>query len=213
MYGAGHVRVLDVSRSGDYEWLQRLPSPQARKDEVLSARMVAHFQANRQVYGTRRLTACLAHEGEQVSRRRIGRLIAEQALRVRTRRKFTPPINSSHGQAVAPHGLRRQFEVAPPESAYVGDITDIWTAAGWRYLAVVIDWFSRAVVGWSMHRWLKAERVTQALQMALHRHRPCPGLIMHTDRGSQYGADRDVQMLRHPGIEGSQGRVILCPDK
>jgi putative transposase len=205
-------RVLEVSRSGYYEWLKRLPSLHARKDQVLSARIVAHFKANRHVYGTRRLKACLAQEGEQVSRRRIGRLMAEQALRVRTRRKFKPTTDSLHGQAVAPNVLRRQFDVAQPDSAYVGDITYIWTAEGWLYLAVVIDLFSRAVVGWSMNRWLKAELVTQALQMALHRRRPRPGLIMHTDRGSQYAADRYVQMLRHHGIKPSMSRKGNCWD-
>lgn len=185
-------RALAVSPSGYYDWLTRPFSAHAQKDQALSAQIVGHFEANRQVYGTRRLKDCLAEEGEQVSRRRISRLMAEQGLEVRTRRKFKVTTDSSHGQ-VAPNILNRQFDVASgvgptltePDTAYVGDITYIWTAEGWLYLAVVIDLFSRAVVGWSMSQWLKAELVTHALQMAIDQRQPHPGLIMHTDRGSQ----------------------------
>ena len=155
-------RALEVARSGYSEWLKRPPSPHAQADQVLSERIVHHFAANRHVYGTRRLTVCFAQEGKHVSRRRIGRLMAAQALQVKTRRKFKPTTDSSHGQAVAPNVLQRQFDIDQPDTAYVGDIPDIWTAEGWWYLAVVIDVFSRAVVGWSMNRWRTAERVTNA---------------------------------------------------
>ena len=205
-------QALEVARSGYYDWLTRPSSAHAQKDQVLSERIVAHFEANRCVYGTRRLKACLAEEGEQVSRRRIGRLMAQQELQVRTRRKFKATTDSSHGQAVAPHVLKRQFDVNEPDRAYVGDITYIWTAEGWLYLAVVIDVFSRAVVGWSMSPWLKAELVTNALQMALDQRQAQPGLIMHTERGSQYVADRYLRLLHHYGIEPSMSRKGNCWD-
>ena len=142
-------RVLEVSRSRYYEWLARSPSQHAQRDAVLSERIVAHFEANRDVYGTRRLKDCLADEGEQVSRRRIGRLMSDHDLKVKTKRKYKVTTDSKHGQAVAPNVLDREFDVDEPNTAYVGDITYIWTAEGWLYLAVVIDLFSRAVVGWS----------------------------------------------------------------
>ena len=205
-------RVLEVSRSGYYEWLTRPPSQHAQEDQVLSERIVDHFEANRHVYGTRRLKECLADEGDQVSRRRIGRLMAQEALEVKTRRKFKATTDSSHGQAVAPNVLERAFDVDQPDTAYVGDITYIWTAEGWLYLAVVIDLFSRAVVGWSMSQWLKAEIVTSALQMAIDQRQPQPGLIMHTDRGAQYVADRYVGLLHHHGIEPSMSRKGNCWD-
>ena len=205
-------RALEVSPSGYYDWLTRPLSAHGQKDQALSAQIVDHFEANRQVYGTRRLKDCLAEEGEQVSRRRIGRLMDEQDLWVRTRRKFKVTTDSSHGQAVAPNILNRQFNVTEPDTAYVGDITYIWTAAGWLYLAVVIDLFSRAVVGWSMSQWLKAEVVTNALQMAMDQRQPLPGLIMHTDRGSQYVSDRYMQLLYHHGIEASMSRKGNCWD-
>lgn len=205
-------QALEVSRSGYYDWLTRSPSAHAHQDQMLSERIRVHFEANRRVYGTRRLKACLADEGEYVSRRRIGRLMAQQDLQVKTRRKFKVTTDSHHGQAVAPHVLERQFDVNEPDTVYVGDITYIWTAQGWLYLAVVIDLFSRAVVGWSMSPWLKAELVTNALQMALDRRQPKPGLLMHTDRGSQYVADRYLRLMHRYGIEASMSRTGNCWD-
>jgi putative transposase len=205
-------QALDVSRSGYYDWLTRAPSAHAQKDQVLSERIRVHFEANRRVYGTRRLKACLADEGEHVSRRRIGRLMAQQDLQVKTRRKFKVTTDSHHGQAVAPHVLERHFDVNEPDTAYVGDITYIWTAQGWLYLAVVIDLFSRAVVGWSMSPWLQADLVTNALQMALDRRQPKAGLLMHTDRGSQYVADRYLHLMHRYGIEASMSRTGHCWD-
>lgn len=188
-------QALEVSRSGYYDWLTRPPSAHAHQDQMLSERIRVHFEANRRVYGTRRLKACLADEGEYVSRRRMGRLMAQQDLQVKTRRKLKVTTDSHHAQAVAPHVLERQFDVNEPDTVYVGDMTYIWTAEGWLDLAVVIDLFSRAVVGWSMSPWLKAELVTNALQMALDRRQPKPGLLMHTDRGSPYVADRYVRLM------------------
>jgi putative transposase len=205
-------QALEVSRSGYYDWLTRSPSAHAHQDQMLSERIRVHFEANRRVYGTRRLKACLADEGEYVSRRRIGRLMAQQDLQVKTRRKFKVTTDSHHGQAVAPHVLERQFDVNEPDTVYVGDITYIWTAQGWLYLAVVIDLFSRAVVGWSMSPWLKAELVTNALQMALDRRQPKAGLLMHTDRGSQYVADRYLRLMHRYGIEASMSRTGNCWD-
>jgi len=205
-------RALEVSSSGYYEWLLRPLSQHEHDDQVLAEQIVEHFEANRQLYGTRRLQTCLAETGEQVSRRRIGRLMAEQELVVKTKRKFRPTTDSTHGQAVAPNVLNRQFNVEQPDTAYVGDITYIWTAEGWLYLAVVIDLFSRAVVGWSMSRWLKADLVNQALQMALDQRQPRPGLIMHTDRGSQYVADSYLHLLHRYQIQPSMSRKANCWD-
>ena len=128
-----------MSRSGYYDWFTRPPSLHAQHDEVLSVRIAAHFEANRQVYGTRRLKACLADDGDHVSRRRIARLMAQQALEVRTRRQFKATTDSNHGQVVAPNVLEREFDADKPDTAYVGDITYVWTAQDWWYLAVVID--------------------------------------------------------------------------
>ena len=205
-------RSLSVSRSGYYEWLSRPLSQRRQDDQVLSERICEHFETNRRVYGTRRLKECLEEEGKQVSRRRIGRLMVANDLQVNTKRKFKPTTDSNHGQAVAENVLNREFDVETPDTAYVGDITYIWTAEGWLYLAVVIDLFSRAVVGWSMSRWLRAPLVSAALQMAIDQRQPLPGLIMHTDRGSQYVSDDYQQLIDQYHMIPSMSRKANCWD-
>jgi putative transposase len=118
------------------------------------------------------------------SRRRIGRVLAQAGLRCKTQRRFKAPTAAGHAQTVAPNHLNREFTVPVPETVYVGDITYLPTGEGWLYLAVVLDLCSRAVVGWSMANHMRAERVNQALSMALCQRQPAAGLVMHTDRGS-----------------------------
>lgn len=160
-------RVLEVSRSGYYEWLERPPSAHSHEDQQLREAIAHYFTQGRGTYGTRRIKRLLAENGRQVSRRRIARLTAEAGLRRKTRKKFRPVTDSTSTQRVAPNVLERQFEVSGPDRAYVGDITYIPTAEGWLYLAVVIDLFSRAMVGWSMAAHRQAELVKEALTMAL----------------------------------------------
>ena len=133
--------------------------------------------------------APVAQEGLQGSRRRIGRVLAQAGLRCKTRRKFKAPTTAGQAQTVAPNQLNREFTVKGPDTVYVGDITYLPTGEGWLYLAVVLDLCSRAVVGWSMANHMRAELVKHALAMALGQWQPAAGLIMHTDRGSQYGAE------------------------
>lgn len=205
-------RVLGVSRSGYHAWQRREPSARKQADQALSAKVAEHFHQGRGVCGTRRLKESLAEEGIAVSRRRIGRLMAENDLQVKTQRKFKATTDSDHGQAVAPNLLERQFDVATPDTIYVGDITYIWTDEGWLYLAVVLDLFSRAVVGWSMSRRLMADLANGALQMALTNRRPPPGLIMHTDRGSQYVAGSYRQLLEAHQLRASMSAKGACWD-
>ncbi len=125
-------------------------------------------------------------------------------------RFYKPRADSNHGQVVASNLLERQFDVDQPVTAYVGDITSTSIAEGWLYLAVVIDLFTRAVVSWSMSRWLKVELVNNALQMALDQCQPLPGLIMHTDRGSQYVADSYLRIRHRYRIQHSMSRQGDC---
>ena len=205
-------RALGVSRSGYHAWRGREPSARAQTDAALSVKVETHFAAGRGVCGTRRIKESLAEEGLEVSRRRIGRLMAENDLVVKTRRKFKPTTDSAHGQAVAPNVLQRQFDVDAPDTVYVGDITYIWTEEGWLYLAIILDLFSRAVVGWSMSRSLKADLANRALQMALEYRQPPPGLIMHTDRGSQYVATSYRQLLEAHQVQASMSGKGDCWD-
>ena len=170
------------------------------------------FAQGRGTYGTRRIKYLLAQEGLVVSRRRIGRLLTQAGLRCKTRRRFKAPTASGQAQAVAPNQLNREFTVKEPDTIYVGDIPYLPTGEGWLYLAVVLDLYSRAVVGWAMAHHMRAEWVNQALTMAICQRQPAAGLIMHTDRGSQYGADSYRQLLTQHGIEPSMSRKGNCWD-
>jgi transposase InsO family protein len=205
-------QLLQVSRSGYYEWLSRPPSAQAEAEQHVEAQVQHYFAQGRGTYGTRRIKYLLAQEGLQVSRRRIGRILSQAGLRCKTRRTFKAPSAAGQAQTVAPNQLNREFTVDVPDTVYVGDITYLLTGEGWLYLAVVLDLCSRAVVGWSMANHMRAELVNQALSMALYQRQPAAGLIMHTDRGSQYGADSYRQLLRQHGIEPSMSRKGNCWD-
>ena len=205
-------QLLEVSRSGYYEWLSRPPRAQAQVDQEVQDKIQHYFAQGRGTYGTRRIKHLLAQDGLQVSRRRIGRLLAQAGLRCKTRRKFKAPKTSGQAQTVAPNQLNREFTVQAPDKVYVGDITYLPTGEGWLYLAVVLDLCSRAVVGWSMANHMRAELVTQALSMAIGQRQPAAGLIMHTDRGSQYGAESYRQLLTQHGMQPSMSRKGNCWD-
>jgi transposase InsO family protein len=184
----------------------------AEANQQLRDKVACYFAQGRGTYGTRRIKSLLAKEGLVVSRRRIGRLLTQAGLRCKTRRTFKAPTAAGHAQMVAPNQLNRAFTVPKPDTVYVGDITYLPTGEGWLYLAIVLDLYSRAVVGWSMANHMRVELVTQALSMALGRRHPAAGLIMHTDRGSQYGADRYRQLLARHGIQSSMSRTGDCWD-
>jgi putative transposase len=205
-------QLLEVSRSGYYEWLSRPPRAQAQVDREVQDKIQRYFAQGRGTYGTRRIKHLLAQDGLQVSRRRIGRLLAQAGLRCKTRRTFKAPKTSGPAPTVAPHQLNREFTVQAPDKVYVGDITYLPTGEGWLYLAVVLDLCSRAVVGWSMANHMRAELVTQALSMAIGQRQPAAGLIMHTDRGSQYGAESYRQLLTQHGMQPSMSRKGNCWD-
>ena len=172
----------------------------------MEAKVKHCFAQGRGTYGTRRSKYRLAQEGFQVSRRRIGRVLAQAGLRCTTRRRCKAPIAAGQAQTGAPNQLNREFTVQAPDTVSVGDMTYLPTGAGWLYLAVVLDLGSRAVVGWAMADHMWAELVHQALAMAICQRRPAAGLILHTDRGSQDGADRPRQLLVQQGRQPRMSR-------
>jgi putative transposase len=205
-------QLLEVSCSGYYEWRGRPPRPLGEAEQQVQAKIQQYFTQGRGTYGTRRIKHLLAQEGLQVSRRRIGRMLAEAGLQCKTRRRFKAPTAAGQAQTVAPNQLNREFTVQTPDTAYVGDITYLPTGEGWLYLAVVLDLCSRAVVGWSMANHMRADLVNHALEMAICQRQPAVGLIMHTDRGSQYGADSYRRLLTHHGVQPSMSRKGNCWD-
>jgi len=205
-------RVLQVSRSGYYEFLKRPPSCRNLEDDELRPLVKVAFEKGRKNYGTRRIKRDLKKQDVIVSRRRIGRLMREENLHVQTKRKFKATTNSKHDKPIAPNLLKRDFTANTPDVAYVGDITYIPTREGWLYLAVVIDLFSRTVVGWSMGPRMKAELVNDALLMAIWKRKPGKGLIFHSDRGSQYASDSYRQILATHGAVASMSKKADCWD-
>lgn len=205
-------RVLEVSSSGYYAWCQRLPSQHSRDDAHLAQAVQKAFQANRQVYGSPRIHADLKEQGRRCARKRVARLMRELGLTARRPTHRTITTKSEKGAQVAENLLQRDFSADQPNTKWVTDTTYIWTSEGWLYLAIVLDLFSRMVVGWSMAAIQDAMLVEQALQMALARRRPQAGLLHHSDRGSIYTSESYQAILQQEGIDVSMSRTGNCYD-
>jgi putative transposase len=206
-------RVLRVSRSGFYAWLNRAPSQRRQRALTLIGRIRSSHAASRGTYGSPRVTADLNAQGVRACRNTIAKYMRENRLRSRIKRRFVPrTTDSNHPHPVAANLLDRDFKASAPNTRWTCDITYLWTAEGWLYLAVVMDLFSRRIVGWSMMEHLKSDLVSQALIMAIQRRRPGDGLLHHSDRGVQY-ACRDYQsLLIEHGITCSMSRTGNCYD-
>ena len=206
-------RVLEVSRSGYYasqaSVKQRLAEPVVC---AASVHLKAAFAASDKAYGSRRLTTAMAERGQSMGRHRIRTLMRLNGLRPTWRRKFVHTTDSKHGLAVSANVLNRQFEQTPPNQAWVCDITYIRTRSGWLYLAAVLDLHSRKIVGWAMSPAMPAGLVCAALQMAIVQRNPAPGLIVHSDRGTQYASAEHQALLSKHGFVGSMSRKGNCWD-
>jgi hypothetical protein len=185
-------RVLRVSRSGYYAHRRARPSARSLQEQTLGKAACAASGAS---YGSRRVMHALREQGLRIGRYRVRTLMRDAGLRTSWKRKFVSTTDSRHTLPVAENVLDRQFDVAEPNRAWVSDITYIRTAQGWLYLAVVLDLFSRKVVGWSMAPTMPAGLVMSALTMALQQRRPARGLVLHSDRGSQLRFKGSLQHL------------------
>lgn len=202
-------RVLEVSRSGYYAHRRAKPSPTRLHEQV---HVSAAFAASGASYGSRRVMHAVREQGLRMGRHRVRTLMREAGLRTTWKRKFIATTNSKHTLPVAENVLDRQFDVAEPNRAWVSDITYLRTARGWLYLAVVLDLHSRKVVGWSMAPTMPAALVISALTMALQQRQPAPGLVLHSDRGSQYASDEYQALLRRHHVVCSMSRRGNCWD-
>ena len=205
-------RMLQVSRAGFYAWQARPPAPRAREDERLGLEIAAIHVDSRHRYGSPRIHAELADRGCRTSRKRVARLMRVRGLVARRRRRFRVTTQSRHPFPIAPNVLARQFERARPDQAWVTDITYIPTGEGWLYLAVILDLCSRVAVGWAMSDRITDDFTLDALGMALARRRPPPGLLHHSDRGSQYASGDYQKVLAENGIVCSMSRKGNCWD-
>jgi putative transposase len=205
-------RTLAVSRAGFYAAQARPPATRARADAQLAVEIAAIHGESRQRYGSPRVHAELRARGQGVSRKRVARLMRHRGLAARRRRRFRVTTDSRHAFPVAANVLARQFAAPAPDTVWVTDITYIPTGEGWLYLAVILDLCSRGIVGWAMSERITRQLPLDALGMALGRRRPSPGLLHHSDRGSQYASgDYQTHLARH-GFVGSMSRRGDCWD-
>lgn len=197
--------ALGVSRSGFHAWLGRAPSARARSDEMLGARVRASFIASYRTYGARRVWHDVLAEGQPCGLHRIERLMRQQALKARPRRRGLPRDDGQRS-VIAENVLDRQFSAEAPNQKWVADFTYIFTAEGWLYVAAVIDLFSRRVVGWSMSATMTAQLVTDALMMAIWRRGKPDALLHHSDQGSQYTSEQFQRLMADNGVTCSMSR-------
>ena len=202
-------RVLSVSRSGYYEAQRRSAKPVLCKASV---HLKAAFTASHQSYGSRRLVTALKNQGIEIGRYKVRSLMRKASLKPVWKRKFIHTTDSKHNLPVAANVLNRQFNPSAPNMSYVSDITYIRTGAGWLYLAIVMDLYARRVVGWAMAPSMPAKLVCDALNMAIQQRRPAPGLIVHSDRGSQYASELYQDLLDEHGFVCSMSRKGNCWD-
>lgn len=208
-------RVLTVSKAGYYAWVNRPPSAHAAADAQLAEEIREIHRVSRGTYGSPRVHEELHAQGHPHSEKRVERVMREHGIRGKRARRFRVTTDSTHAHPIAPNALQRQFapeQVPGPNHVWVADITYLWTAAGWLYLAVVLDLASRRVIGWAMRHTLAGDLTLEALRMALTSRRPPPGLLHHTDRGSQYAAGAYRTLLAAHGIVCSMSRVGDCWD-
>jgi putative transposase len=203
-------RVLAVSRSGYYAAQQR--SQRSKTLCVTTVRLRSVFEASGRSYGSRRLCHALNGQGIRIGRYRVRSLMRAGQLKPVWKRKFIHTTDSKHALPVFDNVLNRQFTPAAANQAWVADITYIRTRSGWLYLAAVLDLYSRKIVGWAMAPNMPAELVCSALQMALCQRQPPPGLIVHSDRGSQYASQNYRELLDRYGLQGSMSRKGNCWD-
>lgn len=205
-------RVLGVSRSGYYAWRQRPTPRQAERNDALLVHIRAAYQRGRQAYGAPRVHQELVQQGIPCGRHRVARLMRREGIVACTERHFRWTATPRAELPAAPDRLQRAFWAPAPNCRWVSDITSVRTGQGWLHLAIVLDLFSRRIVGWAMHATLSQELVREALAMALVERRPLPGLLFHSDRGGQYLSATVQELLDAHGSVASTSRPGACLD-
>ena len=205
-------RALGLSRSGHHAFKTRGPSRRALEDQQLDVEVAAVFAELKGRYGAPRIERELRERGYRTSKKRVAASMARQGLVARPRRRWRRTTDSSHREPVAPNLLDRNFKVEAPDRAWVADTTYVSVLAGFIFLVVIIDLFSRKVVGWSVGDRLDAELSSEALKRALARRQPEPGLLFHSDRGIEFAAENFRKILREAGASQSMSRKGNCWD-
>ena len=204
--------ALNVSPSGYYDWLDRAPSPTQRTNRRLLTKIRCFHQSSRQTYGSPRIHQDLLASGERVSVHRVAKIMRANSLQSKMAKKFVITTNSKNTLAPAPDRLQRSFHALKPNQAWVSDTTFIQTRQGWLYLAMILDLYSRQVVGWAMSDRNNSTLVVDALLMAIARRRTARPVIVHSDQGSTYASRDYQQLLKDKGMLCSMSRKGECLD-
>ncbi|WP_311769170.1 IS3 family transposase [Novispirillum itersonii] len=204
--------LFGVSMSGFYAWKSRAPSRRQKDDLVLLAHIRSQFATSHETYGSPRMTVELQEGGVEVGRHRVARLMRDNGLKALQKRRYKKTTDSHHGGPVAPNILDQDFEASTPDQKWGVDISYIWTAEGWLYLAIVLDLYSRRIIGWSVSDRLKKDLALNALQRAIAMRRPPRGVIHHSDRGSQYCSEAYQKLLTGRGFVLSMSGKGNCYD-
>ena len=205
--------ALSVQRSGYYAWRRRTPSTRAQANEVLLKLIREEHETSRKTYGSPRIKKVLERKGVLCGKNRVARLMRMHGIAAKKRHKWHPTTTQRKpGVVPAPNWLNQEFTAVAPNQKWVSDFTYIDTAEGWLYLATVLDLFSRKVVGWAMSEWMDTDLVETAWQMALLGRRPEPGLLHHSDQGSQYTSAAYQKSLTTALVQLSMSRVGNCYD-
>jgi putative transposase len=205
-------RVLEVSECGYYAWRKRAKSQREQNNEEMTRHIQQIYENNRQIYGSPRIHVELKDRGMKCSRKRVARLMRVNGITAQYKRRRMRTTDSSHKNPIANNHLNREFTATEPNTKWAGDITGIETGQGWLYLAVILDLYSRRVIGWSMSAHRDEELVERALSMALMQRHPKAGLLHHTDRGSQYTSQAYQALLTDADIVCSMSRKGNCWD-
>lgn len=205
-------RMMGVSDRGLRAWRHRPPSHRQRRDMVILAHIRDQHRLSLGSYGRPRMTEELNELGLRVGQRRVGRLMRQNGIRIIRSRKFKRTTDSDHAFNMAPNLLQQDFAASGPNQKWAGDMTYVWTREGWVCLAVIIDLFSRRLIGWAISNRMKQGLAIRALNMAVALRRPPPGCIHHTDRGSQYCAHEYQKTLRRHGFSVSMSGKGNCYD-
>jgi putative transposase len=206
-------RVLGVGRSGYYAWRRRSPSTREQANQALMGLIQTEYRLSRQTYGSPRIQAALRRKGVRCGRHRVAHLMRQDGLCARPRRTAHPVTTRRQAGVVpAPNRLNQDFFAPAPNRKWVGDITYIETGEGWLYLAVILDLFSRRVIGWAMSERMDTALVESALRMALLNRQPEAGLLHHSDQGSQYTSLAYLHRLELAACQVSMSRVGNCYD-
>jgi len=203
---------MKVSRSGFYDYLHNLKRSDDPDEVALKARVGAIFKEHRGKYGTRRIAEQLKDEGHQIGRYKVRHLMRKLGLKAKAPKRYKATTDSRHSFPVAANLLDRKFDVDQPNKCWTTDITYVWSFEGWLYLAVVLDLYSRQIVGWAMNKRMKKQLTLDALAMAYWRRKPPPGLLHHSDRGSQYACHDYRERLNQYNMVASMSRKGDCWD-